>query len=266
MIKKVTTRTIRGWKSGDHKISVLTAYDATFAKLLDGAGVDIILVGDSAGNVISGYETTIPVTMDQMVTYIANVKRGISRTFLVGDLPFGSYQSSIEQGVDNAVRLMKEGGAEAVKLEGGIRVAPLVEQLTDSGIPVMGHLGFTPQSVNQFGSYRTRATSEEAADKLLKDAKALEDAGAFALVLEKIPANLAKVVTDTVGIPTIGIGAGVHCDGQVLVLYDMLGLYEDINPRFVRHYAELAGTVRDAVTKYIEDIQSGSFPSDEESY
>ncbi len=266
MAKKVTTRTVREWKNSDHKISVLTAYDATFAALLEDAGIDIILVGDSAGNVVAGYDTTLPMTMDNMIYHVSSVKRGTKNALIVADMPFGSFQISIEQGVANAVRFMKETGADAVKLEGGKRSAPLVKRLTENGIPVMGHLGLTPQSINEFGSYKTQAADEKSAKALVEDALALEEAGIFSLVLEKIPADLAGEITGKVSVPTIGIGAGVHCDGQVLVLYDMLGLYDKFRPRFVRRYAELGATVRDAVSKYIADIQSGSFPNQDESY
>ena len=266
MNKKVRTKTVREWKNSDHKISCLTAYDYTFARILDNAGVDIILVGDSASNVIAGYDTTLPFTMENMIYHTAAVSRGISRALLVADLPFGSYQVSDEQAIKNAIRLMKSGHAEAVKLEGGEQISELVQKLTGSGIPVMGHLGLTPQSVHQFGGYHTQATSDKTASRLLHDAKILEEAGAFSLVLEKIPADLAAQVTESVGIPTIGIGAGNTCDGQVLVLYDMLGMYDDIRPKFVRRYAELGENINSAVKEYIQDIQNGSFPSEKESF
>ena len=266
MVKKVTTKTIRSWKGRDHKITSLTAYDATFGKLVDAAGIDLILVGDSAGNVIAGHDTTIPMTMDQMIYHVSSVKRGVSRALLVADMPFGSYQSSEEKGMENAIRFMKEANAEAVKLEGGKRITGLVKKLTESGIPVMGHLGLTPQSINEFGGYHTQATSEITAERLIDDAQALQHAGIFSLVLEKIPAALAKKVTETISIPTIGIGAGPDCDGQVLVLYDMLGLYDEINPKFVRRYAHLADDIRAALGKYIKDVQSGGFPGEDESY
>jgi len=266
MVKKVTTKTARSWKGSDHKITSLTAYDATFGKLVDAAGIDIVLVGDSAGNVIAGHDSTIPMTMDQMIYHVSSVRRGVARALLVADMPFGSYQSSDEKGIDNAVRFIKEAGAEAVKLEGGKRITGLVKKLTESGVPVMGHLGLTPQSVNEFGGYHTQATSEITAERLIDDAQALQYAGAFSLVLEKIPAALAKKVTETVSIPTIGIGAGPDCDGQVLVIYDMLGLYDEFNPKFVRRYAHLADDIRAALSKFVDDVQSGDFPNAEESY
>lgn len=266
MKKKVRTKTVREWKKSDHKISCLTAYDYTFARILDSAGIDIILVGDSASNVIAGHDTTIPFTMENMIYHTAAVSRGISRALLVADLPFGSYQVSEEQAIRNAIRLMKSGNAEAVKLEGGDEISALVENLTGKGIPVMGHLGLTPQSVHQIGGYHTQATSDTTAARLLNDAKILEEAGAFSLVLEKIPADLAEQVTNSIAIPTIGIGAGNQCDGQVLVLYDMLGMYDDIRPKFVRRYAELGDSINSAVKAYIQDIQNGSYPSEKESF
>lgn len=266
MSEKVTVTTVRSWKHTDHKIAVLTAYDATFGKLLDEAGIDIILVGDSAGNVIAGYETTLPVTMEQMLFHVASVKRGASRALIVADMPFGSYQPSLETGITNAVRFMKETEADAVKLEGGRRVSELVQRLTDHGIPVMGHLGLTPQSIRQFGGYQTQATSREAARQLLEDARILEEAGAFSIVLEKIPTKLAQEITTTLNIPTIGIGAGSGCDGQVLVVYDMLGIFDEFRPRFVRRYAELGSEIRSAVSRYIQDVQEGRFPDTDESY
>ncbi len=266
MNEKVTAATIRSWKHSDHQITALTAYDATFGKLLDESGIDIVLVGDSAGNVIAGYDTTLPVTMEQMLYHVAAVRRGVSRALLVADMPFGSYQSSIETGMDNAIRFMKETETDAVKLEGGKRVAALVQRLTASGIPVMGHLGLTPQSIHEFGGYQTQGTSEQSSRALVSDAEALEQAGVFAIVLEKIPAKLAHNITNTLSIPTIGIGAGAHCDGQILVLYDMLGIFDEFQPKFVRRYAELGSEIRSAVKKYIQDIQSGGFPDAEESY
>jgi len=260
MSEQVTTETIRSWKTSDHKIAALTTYDATFGKLLDEAGIDIILVGDSAGNVFAGHDTTLPVTMEQMLYHVASVKRGVNRALVVADMPFGSYQPSLETGIANAIRFMKETEAGAVKLEGGRRVSELVRRLTGHGIPVMGHLGLTPQSIREFGSYHTRGTSPEAARDLLEDAHALEEAGAFAIVLEKIPAALAADITAALTIPTIGIGAGNQCDGQVLVLYDMLGLFDAFRPRFVRRYAELGTEIRNAVTHYIQDVARRAVP------
>ncbi len=265
MSTKVRTKTVREWKNSDHKISCLTAYDFTFARILDKAGVDIILVGDSAANVIAGHETTIPFTMENMIYHTAAVSRGISRALLVADLPFGAYQISEEQAMKNAIRLMKEGNSEAVKIEGGSH-NDLVQKLTSSGIPVMGHLGLTPQSVHQFGGFQTQATSDEAADKLLQDAKALQDAGAFCVVLEKIPAGLAAEVSQNIHIPTIGIGAGNGCNGQVLVSYDLLGMSNDFQPKFLRRYANLGDDITAAVKNYIQDVQTGAFPSEDESY
>lgn len=266
MAKKITTRTIRNRKQSGEPIAVLTAYDATFAALLDSQGIDIILVGDSSGMVFAGHDTTIPMTMEQMIYHTASVKRGVKNALVVGDMPFGSFQVSVEQGMENAIRLMKEGGAEAVKLEGGRRSAPLIKQLTENGIPVMGHLGLTPQSINEFGGYQTQATESDAAKALIEDAKALEEAGAFSIVLEKIPAKLASRITEIIKIPTIGIGAGSGCDGQVLVIYDMLGIFDKFHPRFVRRYAELGETIRKATAEYIRDVKDRSFPLPEESY
>ncbi len=266
MSDNITAQSIRSRKGGDRKITVLTAYDATFARLLENAGLDVILVGDSAGNVIAGYDDTLPMTMDEMLYHVKAVRRGTERVLVVADMPFGSYQASPEKGIDNAVRMMKEGGAQAVKLEGGHRVTRLVSRLTESGIPVMGHLGLTPQSIHEFGGYQTRATTDEATRQLLEEAQALEAAGAFSLVLEKIPSKVARKVTKHLSIPTIGIGAGPDCDGQVLVLYDMLGMYDQVRPKFVRRYAELGSDIGTAVARYIEDVQSGSFPGKNESY
>jgi len=266
MPENITAKTIRSRKGSDRKITALTAYDATFARLIDSAGIDIILVGDSAGMVVAGHSTTLPVTMGDMLYHVKAVRRGLNNAMLVADMPFGSYQVSVDQGMENAFKFMKEGGAKAVKLEGGQRTAELVKRLTESGVPVMGHLGLTPQSINEFGGYQTRATSKDTEENLLRDAESLEEAGVFALVLEKIPAEVAQKVTEHLSVPTIGIGAGRHCDGQVLVLYDMLGMYEQVRPRFVRRYAELGSEIRSAVSDYIRDIQSGSFPGEEESY
>ncbi len=265
-IKKVTTKTLFILKRKGIKISALTAYDFITAKLLDEAGIDIILVGDSLSNVFQGNETTLPVTMDQMIYHIKAVTKGVERSMVVGDLPFMSYQLSIDEGFRNAGRIMKETSAGAVKLEGGERVAEMVKKITDAGIPVMGHLGLTPQSIHKFGSYRERGRNKEEADELLLDAKILEEAGAFAIVLEKIPAGLAKQITESISIPTIGIGAGVFCDGQILVTPDMLGLNVDFHPRFVRHYSKQAEEVLKAVKSYIDDVKAKSFPSEEESY
>jgi 3-methyl-2-oxobutanoate hydroxymethyltransferase len=266
VIKRVTTKTLALLKRKGIKISVLTAYDFITAKLFDEAGIDVILVGDSLSNVFQGNETTLPVTMDEMIYHTRAVSKGINRAMLVVDMPFMSYQLSIDEGFRNAGRIMKETSAGAVKLEGGLRVAETIKKITDAGIPVMGHIGLTPQSIYQFGSYRERGKDEKEAEEILQDAKAVEEAGAYAIVLEKIPAVLAKKITEHLKIPTIGIGAGVHCDGQVLVSPDMLGLNMDFHPRFVRRYANLAEIITDAVKKYTEDVKSSNFPSEEESY
>lgn len=266
VIKRVTTKTLALLKRKGIKISVLTAYDFITAKLFDEAGIDVILVGDSLSNVFQGNETTLPVTMDEMIYHTRAVSKGINRAMLVVDMPFMSYQLSIDEGFRNAGRIMKETSAGAVKLEGGLRVAETIKKITDAGIPVMGHIGLTPQSIYQFGSYRERGKDEKEAEEILQDAKAVEEAGAYAIVLEKIPAVLAKKITEHLKIPTIGIGAGVHCDGQVLVSPDMLGLNMDFHPRFVRHYANMAEIITNAVKKYTEDVKSSNFPSEEESY
>ncbi len=265
-IKRVTTKTLALMKKKGIKISSLTAYDYITAKILDQSGIDVILVGDSLANVFQGNDTTLPVTMDEMIYHTKAVAKGIVRAMLVVDLPFMSYQLSVDEGFRNAGRIMKETSAGAVKLEGGVRVAETIKKITDAGIPVMGHVGLTPQSIYQFGSYRERGKSEEEAEEILRDAKAVEEAGAFSIVLEKIPAVLAKKITNEIKIPTIGIGAGVHCDGQILVSPDMLGLYVDFHPRFVRYYAELNKEISGAVKKYIDDVKETRFPNKDESY
>jgi len=248
------------------KISALTAYDYTFAYLLDEAGIDLVLVGDSCGNVCAGYETTLPVTMGEMLYHVRSVKRGVQNALLVADMPFMSYQHSSRVALENAGRLMKQGGAEAVKVEGGQPIINTVRKIIQAGIPVMGHLGFTPQSVHAFGGYRLRGKQKEEAELIMEDAQALEAAGIFALVLEKVPASLAKKITAQLKIPTIGIGAGRDCDGQILVTYDMLGLYDRLQLKFVRQYANLAEDIREAVNKYCQDIKQGDFPGEQESY
>jgi 3-methyl-2-oxobutanoate hydroxymethyltransferase len=253
-------------KQTGEKICMLTAYDYLVAKYLDQVGIDIILVGDSLGNVVQGYETTLPVTVDDMIYHAKAVKRIVKNALIVVDMPFMSFQTSIDDAVRNAGRIMKEVGVGAVKLEGGAYIADIVKHLVKIGIPVMGHLGLTPQAINKFGTYEVRAQTRREADELIEDARILSDAGVFAIVLEKIPATLAKKVTATVSVPTIGIGAGPHCDGQVLVVYDMLGLTEEFKPRFVRRYAELAETMRAAFRKYIADVRSENFPTGKESY
>jgi 3-methyl-2-oxobutanoate hydroxymethyltransferase len=264
--RKVTTLRLQEMKSNGEKIAALTAYDAVIAKIFDEAGIDLILVGDSLGNVVQGLDTTIPVTLDQVIYHTKAVMNGIKRAMVVADMPFMTYQISPEDAFYNAGRLMKEAGAAAVKLEGGEIIAEKVRIMTESGIPVMGHLGLTPQSIHKFGSYRARGTNQEEAEKIKKDAKILEDAGAFAIVLEKIPANLAKEITDSLSIPTIGIGAGPHCDGQILVYTDMLGLTTDFTPRFVRHYARLREIITEGVSRYLEDVKDAEFPNLDESY
>ncbi len=264
--RKVTTLRLSEMKNSGEKIVSLTAYDATIAKILDEAGIDVILVGDSLGNVVQGLDTTIPVTLDQVIYHTKAVKNGVTRAMIVSDMPFMTYQISSEDAFFNAGRLMKEAGAEAVKVEGGEFLADKVRKMTESGIPVMGHLGLTPQSIHKFGSYRARGTNPEEADKIISDAISLEQAGAFAIVLEKIPHELAKIVSDTIKIPTIGIGAGPYCDGQVLVYTDMLGITTDFSPRFVRRYAHLHESISDATSHYLEDIKNGEFPNINESY
>ena len=245
---------------------MLTGYDYLVAKYLDQVGIDMILVGDSLGNVVQGHETTLPVTVDDMIYHAKAVKRAVKNALIVVDMPFMSYQTSVDDAVRNCGRVMKEVGVGAVKLEGGAYIADIVKHLVKIGIPVMGHLGLTPQSINKFGTYEVRAQDKAEADELLADARVLADAGVFAIVLEKIPSELAKRVTASIPVPTIGIGAGPHCDGQVLVVYDMLGLTEEFKPRFVRRYAELASGMRDAFKKYMKDVKSNQFPTEKESY
>jgi len=265
-IKQVTTRTLAEMKIRGEPIAMLTAYDYTFARLLEEAGIDVILVGDSASNVIAGHETTLPITLDQMIYHASAVVRAVERAMVVVDMPFGSYQGDSRAALKAAIRIMKESGAHAVKLEGGRPILSTVRRLVEAGIPVMGHLGLTPQAIYQFGSYRVRAQEEAEAQRLYEDALALAEAGVFALVLEKIPAALAQRVTQDLPIPTIGIGAGPHCDGQVLVLYDMLGLNKAFSPRFLRRYADLHSIVVQACKQYIQDVKSRDFPSQAESY
>ena len=253
-------------KKAGEKITMLTAYDFLVAKYLDQVGIDIILVGDSLGNVVQGYETTLPVTVDDMIYHAKAVKRAVKNALIVVDMPFMSFQTSIDDAVRNAGRIMKEVGVGAVKLEGGQYIAEIVKHLVKIGIPVMGHLGLTPQAINKFGTYEVRAQDKHEAAELIQDAKVLADAGVFAIVLEKIPASLAKKVTESIAIPTIGIGAGPHCDGQVLVVYDMLGITEEFKPRFVRRYGELAEMMRGAFRSYIADVKSKNFPTSKESY
>jgi 3-methyl-2-oxobutanoate hydroxymethyltransferase len=262
----VTTRSVMNMKKTGEKITALTAYDFLVARLLDQVGIDIILVGDSLGNVIQGHETTLPVTVDDMIYHARAVKRAVKNALIVVDMPFMSYQTSVDDAVRNCGRVMKDVGVGAVKLEGGAHVAEIVRHLVRIGIPVMGHLGLTPQAINKFGTYEVRATEDAEAAELLADAQILAEAGAFSIVLEKIPADLAKKVTESVPIPTIGIGAGAGCDGQVLVVYDMLGVTEEFKPRFVRRYGEMAEDMRGSFRRYINDVKSGDFPRREESY
>ncbi|MDG5765952.1 3-methyl-2-oxobutanoate hydroxymethyltransferase [Balneolales bacterium ANBcel1] len=263
---KITTRTVVEMKGREEKISMLTAYDFTMARIVDQAGIDIILVGDSASNVMAGHDTTIPITLEQMIYHTACVTRGVDHALVVADLPFMSYQVTDTGALESAGRMMKEAGAHAVKLEGGTALAPTIKKIVDAGIPVMGHLGLTPQSIYKFGTYKVRATESEEAEQLVTDARQLEKAGCFAIVLEKIPARLAAKVTSELSIPTIGIGAGAGCDGQVLVAHDMLGLNKDFSPRFLRRYADLHTTMTGAIQQYHSDVKSGAFPDETEQY
>ena len=263
---KVTTEELRDMKARSQRIVALTAYDYSFSELLDQAGIDLILVGDSVGTVVQGRATTVPVTIDQMVYHCELVRRAAERAFVVCDMPFLSYHLGPEDALRNAGRLLQQGGAEAVKVEGGGPVIETVQRLSDAGIAVMGHLGLTPQSIHQFGTYRVRGRDQSEAERIIEDAQRLQDAGAMALVLEKIPAPLARQISSSLEIPTIGIGAGDGCDGQILVTHDMLGLFTRFRPRFVRRYAELANTVLDAVAQYAQDVRDGTFPSAPESY
>lgn len=263
---KVTTQTVVEMKQRGEKISMLTAYDYTMAGIVDSAGIDVILVGDSASNVMAGFDTTVPMTLDHMIYHTSCVVRGVNRSLVIADLPFMSFQVTEKEALISAGRMMKEAGAHGVKLEGGSSVINTVKRIVDAGIPVMGHLGLTPQSIYKFGTYKVRAKEEEEANKLIEDALKLEKAGVFSLVLEKIPAQLAKKVTESISVPTIGIGAGSDCDGQVLVLHDMLGLNKDFSPRFLRRYADLNKIAGEAVKNYISDVKSGEFPNENEKY
>ena len=264
--KKVTTNTLHEMKQNGEKISMLTAYDYTLAKIIDGAGIDVILVGDSASNVMAGHETTLPITLDQMIYHAASVVRAVDRALVVVDMPFGSYQGNSLEALSSAIKIMKESGGHSVKLEGGSEIIESVERILTAGIPVMGHLGLTPQSIYKFGTYTVRAKEEEEASKLLEDAKLLEGAGCFALVLEKVPAKLAKQVAESINIPVIGIGAGNGVDGQVLVLHDMLGMTHEFNPRFLRRYLSLFDEITGAVQSYVSDVKSTDFPNEKEQY
>lgn len=264
--KRITTKTLVDMKAKGEKISMLTAYDYSMAKIVDGAGVDVILVGDSASNVMAGHETTLPITLDQMIYHAASVIRGISRSLVVVDLPFGSYQSDSKEALRSAIRIMKESGGHAVKLEGGKEIKESIKRILNAGIPVMGHLGLTPQSIYKFGTYTVRAKEDAEAQQLKEDALLLERLGCFAIVLEKIPAKLAEEVAKSVSIPIIGIGAGSGVDGQVLVIHDMLGMTQEFSPRFLRRYLNLAEQMGNAIAQYSKDIKSGDFPNENEQY
>jgi 3-methyl-2-oxobutanoate hydroxymethyltransferase len=265
-IKRITTNTLQKMKSNGEKIVMLTAYDYSFAKTFDAAGIDILLVGDSASNVMAGHETTLPVTLDQMIYHASSVVRGAKRCLVVVDLPFGAYQGNSKEALNSTIRIMKETGAHAVKLEGGEEVIESVKRIISAGVPVMGHLGLTPQSIYKFGTYTVRAKEEAEAEKLQRDARLLEETGCFSIVLEKIPAALAKQVSASLHIPTIGIGAGGDCDGQVLVMHDMLGITSEFKPRFLRQYLNLNEAITHAVQHYITDVKEGDFPNENEQY
>ena len=265
-VKKITTHTLHKMKQAKENISMLTAYDYSFAGIFDAAGIDVLLVGDSASNVMAGHETTLPITLDQMIYHAQSVVRAVNRCLVVVDLPFGSYQGNSKEALNSALRVMKETGGHSIKLEGGKEVADSVRRIVEAGIPVMGHLGLTPQSIYKFGTYTVRAKEEAEAQKLKEDALLLQEAGCFALVLEKIPADLATEVSKSLDIPTIGIGAGAGCDGQVLVMHDMLGINNEFKPRFLRKYLNLHEQITGAVQQYITDVRSGDFPNEKEQY
>lgn len=265
-VKKVTTNTLLRMKAAGEKIAMLTAYDFSFARVFDAAGIDVILVGDSASNVMAGHETTLPITLDQMIYHASSVIRGVNKSLVVVDLPFGTYQGNSKEALVSAIRVMKESGAHALKLEGGEEIVESVKRIVSAGVPVMGHLGLTPQSIYKFGTYAVRAKEEAEAEKLKRDAILLQEAGCFAVVLEKIPAQLAKEVSDSLSIPTIGIGAGPHCDGQVLVMHDMLGINNEFQPRFLRKYANLHEQITNAVQQYVRDVRGKDFPNEKEQY
>lgn len=263
---RITTKTLTEMKSRGEKISMLTAYDFTLAGIIDKAGIDVILVGDSASNVMAGHETTLPITLDQMIYHASSVIRGVDRALVVVDLPFGSYQADSKEALRSSIRIMKESGAHAVKLEGGSQIKGSIERILQAGIPVMGHLGLTPQSIYKFGTYTVRAKQEEEAEQLITDAKMLEKVGCFSIVLEKVPAKLAEKISKKISIPVIGIGAGRNVDGQVLVIHDMLGMSKEFNPRFLRRYSDLNQIISDAVSKYSTEVKSEDFPNNEEQY
>ena len=265
-VKKVTTHVVQSMKENGEKISMLTSYDYSLAKIVDSGGIDIILVGDSASNVMAGHETTLPITLDQMIYHASSVVKAVERSLIVVDLPFGSYQGNSKLALQSAIRIMKESGAHAVKLEGGFEVKDSIQRILTAGIPVMGHLGLTPQSIYKFGTYNVRAKEDVEAEKLFNDAHLLEEIGCFSIVLEKIPAPLAAKVSKSLEIPVIGIGAGSETDGQVLVLHDMLGITHEFKPRFIRRYADLYTVIQEAVANYVKDVKSGSFPSSKEQY
>ncbi|MFZ4101121.1 MAG: 3-methyl-2-oxobutanoate hydroxymethyltransferase [Sphingobacterium thalpophilum] len=265
-VKRITTNTIQEMKQKGEKIAMLTSYDYSMASIVDEGGVDVILVGDSASNVMAGHETTLPITLDQMIYHAQSVVRAVKRALVVVDLPFGSYQGNSKEALNSAIRIMKESGAHAVKLEGGLEIRESIERIITAGIPVMGHLGLTPQSIYKFGTYTVRAKEEAEAEKLKQDIMVLQDAGCFSVVLEKIPAKLAEEVSKAVKIPTIGIGAGPHCDGQVLVINDMIGLTKGFKPRFLRQYLNLFDQINGAVQTYVKDVKSGEFPDEKEQY
>lgn len=265
-VKRITTHTLQRMKQRGERIAMLTAYDYSFARLIDEAGIDVLLVGDSASNVMAGHETTLPITLEQMIYHAASVVRGAKRSLVLVDLPFGHYQGNSKEALQSTIRIMKETGAHGIKLEGGEEVLESVKRILSAGVPVMGHLGLTPQSIYKFGTYNVRAQEEAEAEKLRRDALLLEEAGCFAIVLEKIPAQLAAQVSKSLRIPTIGIGAGGGCDGQVLVMHDMLGINNEFNPRFLRRYLDLYSEVTGAVKKYVGDVRSGDFPNESEQY
>jgi 3-methyl-2-oxobutanoate hydroxymethyltransferase len=265
-VKRITTHRLQEMKNRGEKIAMLTAYDFSMAVIVDNAGTDIILVGDSASNVMAGHETTLPITLDQMIYHAASVVRAAKRALVIVDLPFGSYQGNSKEALASAIRIMKEAGAHGVKLEGGVEIAESVTRILAAGIPVMGHLGLTPQSIYKFGTYTVRAKEEAEADKLKEDALKLQELGCFGIVLEKIPAKLATEVSKSLSIPTIGIGAGQHCDGQVLVIHDMLGINKGFKPRFLRQYANLFDVMNDAIISYVGDVKAKSFPNEKEEY
>lgn len=265
-VKRVTTHVLQAMKRQKEKIAMLTAYDFSLAGIVDAAGVDVILVGDSASNVMAGHETTLPITLDQMIYHASSVVRAVKRALVVVDLPFGSYQGHSRMALESAIRIMKESGAHAVKMEGGAEIAESVKRILSAGIPVMGHLGLIPQSIYKFGTYTVRAKETAEANQLIEDAQLLQDLGCFGIVLEKIPAKLAKQVTDSLAIPTIGIGAGAGCDGQVLVLHDLLGITKDFHPRFLRRYLDLFATIQKAIGQYVSDVKSIDFPNEKEQY